>query len=302
MSPVSRATAATIALLVVAPGWVDAQQPELERDLARYLELWEMVAKELPEPRGDGCPRGAEIATAWADRHLREVVEIEGRLIKATGGAAPEAALDSLMAEEPATRFFNSLQTYLNWGFGCMDNERALAAGTYVDSLRLELEREILGPPQARSRLEADLARAREPAVAAGMWLQEGEQLAQSGDIPAALEAYAQAVSLDSVRAAEAAPWNTLCWFGSLWDHAPEVLFACDRAVALAPDAGWIVDSRGLARALTGNLAGAIADFETFAAWTPDRAEREQRLEWISHLRAGRNPFTADVLRALREP
>ena len=302
MSPIHGAAAAAIALLVFAPGRVGAQQPELERDMARYLELWELVAKELPEPRGDGCTRGAEIATAWADRHLREVVEIEGRLINATGGVPPEAALDSLMAEELATRFFNSLETYLDWGFGCMDDERALAAGRYVDSLRLELEREILGPPQARSRLEADLARAHEPAVAAGMWLQEGEQLAQSGNIPAALEAYAQAVSLDSVRTAEAEPWNTLCWFGSLWDHAREVLFACDRAVALAPNAGWIVDSRGLARALTGNVAGAVADFETFVDWTPDRAERDQRLEWISHLRAGRNPFTADVLRALREP
>ena len=185
MSQVRRVTAAAIALLVLAPGSVRAQQPEHERDIARYLELWEMVAEELPEPRDDGCSRGAEIATAWADRHMREVVEIEGRLIEATGGGPPEAALDSLMAEELATRFFNSLETYHDWGFGCMDNEEALAAGKYVDSLRLELEREILGAtaPPPRTRLEADLARAREPAVAAGMWLQEGEQLAQSGDI-----------------------------------------------------------------------------------------------------------------------
>jgi regulator of sirC expression with transglutaminase-like and TPR domain len=38
---------------------------------------------------------------------------------------------------------------------------------------------------------------------------------------------------------------------------------ACERAVALAPDDGQIRDSRGLARAMTGNIEGAIEDFSS---------------------------------------
>ena len=60
-------------------------------------------------------------------------------------------------------------------------------------------------------------------------------------------------------------------------------------------------DSRGLARALTGDYAGAIADFEAFVAWTSDDEDRLQRQGWIDALRVGENPFTPDLLRKLRE-
>ena len=40
MSQVRGATATAIALLVLAPGPVRAQQGELESGIARYLELW----------------------------------------------------------------------------------------------------------------------------------------------------------------------------------------------------------------------------------------------------------------------
>jgi hypothetical protein len=41
-------------------------------------------------------------------------------------------------------------------------------------------------------------------------------------------------------------------------------MVACEQAVALALEHGGIADSRGVARALTGDVAGAIADFERF--------------------------------------
>ena len=75
---------------------------------------------------------------------------------------------------------------------------------------------------------------------------------------------------------------------------------ACEQAVALAPDNGDIRDSRGLARALTGDVAGAIADFQTYVAWTSDEQLRAQRQGWIEALRRGENPFTPEVLEALR--
>ncbi len=94
--------------------------------------------------------------------------------------------------------------------------------------------------------------------------------------------------------------WNTLCWNGSLLGHAGDVMTACEQAVALAPDNGNVRDSRGLARALTGDLAGAIVDFEAFVAGTSNNEARTQRLGWIEALRRGENPFTAEVLEALR--
>ena len=99
---------------------------------------------------------------------------------------------------------------------------------------------------------------------------------------------------------ASAGSWNTLCWIGSLWGQATEVMDACEQAVALAPDNGDIRDSRGLARALTGDSAGAIADFEAFVAWTSNSGAREQRQDWIEALRRGENPFTQELLEALR--
>jgi len=66
------------------------------------------------------------------------------------------------------------------------------------------------------------------------------------------------------------AGWKALCWFGSLWGYAAEVLYACDLAVAKAPEVADFRDSRGVARALTGNRDGAIADFQEYVNATKD--------------------------------
>ncbi len=55
-----------------------------------------------------------------------------------------------------------------------------------------------------------------------------------------------------------------------------------------------------LARALTGDVAGAIDDFEAYVAWTGNDRDRAQRQGWIDALRAGQNPFTSELLERLR--
>ncbi|MBK8905129.1 MAG: pre-peptidase C-terminal domain-containing protein [Anaerolineaceae bacterium] len=86
--------------------------------------------------------------------------------------------------------------------------------------------------------------------------------------------------------------YNRICWFGSLWGFVAEVLFACDTAVSLEPDHGGIADSRGVARALTDDLEGAIEDFQQFIEWDLAYAEDTAlRREWIEVLEAGENPF-----------
>ena len=62
-----------------------------------------------------------------------------------------------------------------------------------------------------------------------------------------------------------------------------------------------IRDSRGVALALTGDLEGALKDFEAaVGVGFGGDAEIEQRRDWIEALRAGRNPITPEVLERLK--
>ena len=73
-------------------------------------------------------------------------------------------------------------------------------------------------------------------------------------------------------------------------------------------------DSRGISRALVGDTTGAIEDFEAYIDWVQKQPQYgdtkviqqwqrsiAQRQQWIAALQAGRNPFDADTLKALRE-
>ena len=110
--------------------------------------------------------------------------------------------------------------------------------------------------------------------------------------------AIAKAQELDSSLSPSANVWRTLCWNGSVRGHAAEVLEACERMVELTPYGG-AQDVRGLARALTGDVEGAVADFEAFIAWTESDPDRTLRQEWIEALRRGEDPFTPELLESL---
>ncbi len=128
--------------------------------------------------------------------------------------------------------------------------------------------------------------------------LAEAEQLAREGQIAEALGAY-EARGVDTL-ALSAPTWNTLCRQGIFHGHATEVMTACDEAIRLAPDLWWARESRGIARALTGDLTGALADLEPFVDRMRNEQTRAQRQRWVDALRAGENPFTPEVLARLR--
>ena len=98
---------------------------------------------------------------------------------------------------------------------------------------------------------------------------------------------------------------NSMCWFGSLSGFASQVMPACEAAIALAPpaDRDYWRDTRGGARALTGDYAGAIEDFQAFVDWTKGNAQydtmRTQRESWIATLKTGKNPFDKQLLDSL---
>lgn len=128
----------------------------------------------------------------------------------------------------------------------------------------------------------------------------------REGKVEEAIQAYNQALSLDPNLEVSAQSWNILCEYGSLHGRAADVLYAGDNAVNLEPDNKRYQDIRGLAKALTGNLAGALADFQGVLdsdlfdkEYLEDRKQRRQR--WVEALKAGNNPFTLEELEALRQ-
>ncbi|MBW4497132.1 MAG: hypothetical protein KME26_29545 [Oscillatoria princeps RMCB-10] len=140
--------------------------------------------------------------------------------------------------------------------------------------------------------------------------VKKGEELVKEGKVREAIAAYAQAQKLDPNFEIYAESWNTLCRYGSLHRHAKDVMFACEKAVALAPYNERYRDSRGIARALTGNPKGAIEDFQAYIAWIDNlpsgskdfyKKEKSQRQRWVDALKAGNNPFTDEELKRLLE-
>ena len=138
----------------------------------------------------------------------------------------------------------------------------------------------------------------------------EANQLAaqtaiKQGNVTEALSLYKQVQKLDPNLEINARSWNQLCKFGSIYRHAEQVLFACEQAVELAPSErskAWYLDSRGLARALTGDRQGASEDFQAFVD-SPRKAERDKRKrrQWIEALKKGEDPFTNEVLEDLKD-
>lgn len=196
-------------------------------------------------------------------------------LTYAAQGDLPQAIADYTKALELTPQdgdiYYNRAEAYANQD----DYEQAIRDYTKV----LELE------PRA-----ADAANNR------------GDVYAAQGNYQQALADYTKAVEFDPNYVLS---WNSLCRINSLAGSPAKGMDACQRAVELAPDEGVVRDSRGLARALTGDYSGAIEDFKLFVEWSKQNSLYEpyghKREAWIAELEAGRNPFDEATLEALRK-
>ncbi|HET91581.1 MAG TPA: hypothetical protein ENN99_12715 [Chloroflexi bacterium] len=128
--------------------------------------------------------------------------------------------------------------------------------------------------------------------------------LARSGDTRGASDLYEDVMRLlDGTD--NGYLYDLICRMGSVDGLTDVVLPACERAVELEHDNELYRDNRGLARALTGNYAGAVEDF-TFVVefWREKdlpqyRSFILDRETWIAELEAGRNPFDEETLNGI---
>jgi uncharacterized protein YjbI with pentapeptide repeats len=144
---------------------------------------------------------------------------------------------------------------------------------------------------------------AQDKAFAAAVAFSQGISWVREGKIKEAQEAFKQAQIFDPSLINSAEFWNSICWVGCLHGYAKAVLRFGEKAVTLDPDNKIYKDSRGLARVLTGDLVGALEDFQAAVdsgALDYSNDVKQRRLRWIEALKSGNNPLTPEELKELR--
>ncbi|RCJ33565.1 hypothetical protein A6770_18080 [Nostoc minutum NIES-26] len=145
---------------------------------------------------------------------------------------------------------------------------------------------------------------AQDSAFAAAVALSQGISWVREGKIEEAKKAFSQALKHQPSLNDSAEYWHSICWFGSVHGYAQGVLPICEKAVALDPENKFYQDSRGLARVLTGELVGALEDFQAAVdsgALDYSEGVKQRRLRWIEALKSGNNPLTPEELEELRQ-
>ncbi|MCP4525239.1 MAG: tetratricopeptide repeat protein [Aestuariibacter sp.] len=130
------------------------------------------------------------------------------------------------------------------------------------------------------------------------------ELLAKQGKIQEAITNSTKMRELNPPLEFQAAFWNNICWYGSIWGYTRDAMNSCEQAVELDPTDGTIRDSRGLAYALIGNYAEAIEDFTFAINWAKVEQQSEEfireREAWVAILEQDHSPFDAETLEKLK--
>ncbi|MGB6297463.1 MAG: CHAT domain-containing protein [Rivularia sp. (in: cyanobacteria)] len=138
-------------------------------------------------------------------------------------------------------------------------------------------------------------------AKAAIAFVYQGKELVRDGKVKEAVAAYNKALKINPELKISADDWGSLCWHGAINNQVKDVMFACEKAVALtSKDEVASRRIRGVARALTGDTSGAIKDFEAYVKSVNDNRWKSQVEGWIKDLRNDKNPFTEEKLEEWR--
>ena len=131
--------------------------------------------------------------------------------------------------------------------------------------------------------------------IVAEYWM---HQAFSRSDLPSALDLFDKARALDAKERINSYSANELCWRALQRGYAKRALRVCNAVVADDADNWMARDSRGVARLLTGNTAGAIEDFEFYVKKSDREDSVKQRKRWIARLKSGWRPQSVAELDA----
>lgn len=98
---------------------------------------------------------------------------------------------------------------------------------------------------------------------------------------------------------------SDVCWAGAIYGVADIVIDACEQAVTLNPDVSYYYESRGVARALMGEMSAAGADLKMAIEIAREGQQGADRIEmwqaWAQQIEQGQNPFDQQTLNQLRD-
>jgi uncharacterized protein YjbI with pentapeptide repeats len=182
-----------------------------------------------------------------------------------------------------------------------------------LNEIRWDGETHWAGAQGLHAALNVPESLAQTPRFKAAVVLSQGIDACKRGNVLAAIQAYQSAQLIDTGLEIDATIWDLLCRVGALHNQAADILYASEKATHARPGSPNYRDTRGLVRALTGDLQGAIEDFQSVLDQLGDNKrykdayssvgfeDAQQRREWLKALRSGENPFTPDVLETLRK-
>lgn len=105
-----------------------------------------------------------------------------------------------------------------------------------------------------------------------------------------------------------ASGYHLLCTEGIYNGLFDDVAFYCEESIRLDPERAYLYDGRAMARALSGDFVGAIADIDLYIAWL-ETVEKDSNAATImiwqqlrDEVAEGRNPFNTDFFELINSP
>lgn len=266
-----------------------AEGGDLEGAAQSYRRALALDSTLTIEPQQEAKTQYASAIVSAAD-----TLAGDGRIERAVAQYRAARRLDPTLDIDPVERANQQRASVLVWRARdlAFRGSLAQAAEKYAEALALDPTLDINPEMKAWEEYAHSL-------------LSEAGSLVLSGVDDAAAVAYLErAVELVPNISLSASDLKDLCWWGSLLSRDPRFLVPCDEAEAGAQNDISVRVLRAMARALTGDFTGAIADLQFAIQQEVTQADKTSIVTLIQLLQSGRDAssiFTPSQLIELRQ-